>query len=303
MCRLVAAADRLFAVTLDGRVLAFGETHSEPALMKRPEPLTTDGQAVPEAVRLLETAGKREGYALWFGVDDGRLLAAVTASSQLHIVGVDPDADKIDRLRRQLDQAGWYGRRIALQVGSLDTYRPPSYCAELIVVGRSMAPAFRDPQRLARLYESVRPYGGKLWIQTDGAAAGVQAGDLAIGELAQAELSAAEGELILSREGPLPGAGQWTHAYGDVANTVKSNDRRVKLPLGLQWFGGNSNEDVLPRHGHGPSPQVIGGRLFIQGMNSLSAGMCIPAECYGSGTSRIWAPTRCTTTSPMRTRR
>ena len=137
VCRLVAAADRLFAVTLDGRVLAFGETRVEPALVQRSEPLPPDGQAVPEATRLLETSGKREGYALWFGVDDERLLAAVTASSQLQIVGVDPDADKIDRLRRRLDQAGWYGRRIALQVGSLDTYRPPSYCADLIVVGRS----------------------------------------------------------------------------------------------------------------------------------------------------------------------
>ncbi len=28
--------------------------------------------------------------------------------------------------------------------------------------------------------------------------------------------------------------------------------------------------DVLPRHGHGPPEQVIGGRLFIEGMNSLS---------------------------------
>ena len=29
--------------------------------------------------------------------------------------------------------------------------------------------------------------------------------------------------------------------------------------------------DVLPRHGHGPSEQVAGGRLFIEGMSSLSA--------------------------------
>ena len=122
VCRLVAAADRLFAVTLDGRVLAFGETRIEPAILKRPEPLPPDGQAMPQAARLLETAGKREGYALWFGVDDGKLLEAVAASSQLQIVGVDPDGEKIDRLRRRLDQAGWYGRRIALQVATLETY-------------------------------------------------------------------------------------------------------------------------------------------------------------------------------------
>ena len=49
VCRLVAAADRLFAVTLDGRVLAFGETRIEPAVVHRSEPLPPDGQALPEA--------------------------------------------------------------------------------------------------------------------------------------------------------------------------------------------------------------------------------------------------------------
>jgi outer membrane protein assembly factor BamB len=29
--------------------------------------------------------------------------------------------------------------------------------------------------------------------------------------------------------------------------------------------------DVLPRHGHGPPEQVVGGRLYIEGMNSVSA--------------------------------
>lgn len=271
VCRLVAAADRLVAVTLDGRVLVFGEPRSESPAVQRLEPTPPDGQAVPEAVRMLDTSGKREGYAIWFGLDEQRLLESVTASSQLHIVGVDPDAGKVERLRRRLDQAGWYGRRVALQVGSLDSYQPPPYCAELIVVEPALAGELRDAKRLARAYESLRPYGGQLWILTHGAGAGLAAGDLATGDLAQAALSSAEGAVIISRTGPLPGAGTWTHAYGDVANTVKSNDRRVKLPLGLQWFGGSSNEDVLPRHGHGPSPQVIGGRLFIQGMKSLSA--------------------------------
>jgi len=277
VCRLVAAAQRLVAVTLDGQILAFGETRTEPKILQRSE-LSSAGdqaapgdQASPDAARLLEIAGTREGYALWFGVDDDQLLQAVAAASEFHIVGIDPDAEKIDRLRRRLDQGGWYGRRIALQAGTLETYPAPPYMADLILVGRSLAPALRDAEQLARLYESVRPYGGKLVIQTGGSEAGLRAEELAIADLPQAVLTVADGAVILSRQGPLPGAGQWTHAYGDVANTVKSNDRRVKLPLGLLWFGGNSNEDVLPRHGHGPSQQVLGGRLFIQGMNSLNA--------------------------------
>ena len=45
----------------------------------------------------------------------------------------------------------------------------------------------------------------------------------------------------------------------------------MKAPLGLLWFGGPSNREVLPRHGHGPIPQVIGGRLFIEGRDMLRA--------------------------------
>ena len=280
VCRLVAAAGRLFAVTLEGRILAFGQTPCEPRLWERAEAGTApEAPAAAPAARLVEAAGTREGYVLWFGVEDGEPLRGLAAASEFRIIGIDPDRTKVDRLRRQLDRDGWYGQRISLQVGTLETYPAPPYLAHLIVVGRTLAPALRDPDQLARVYQSVRPYGGKLWIEMagldeaaeEGAPEGLQLHELRLADLPQAEVTATAGAVLLSREGPLPGAGQWTHAYGDIANTVKSDDRLVQLPLGLLWFGGSSNEDVLPRHGHGPSQQVLGGRLFIQGMNSLSA--------------------------------
>ena len=45
----------------------------------------------------------------------------------------------------------------------------------------------------------------------------------------------------------------------------------VKAPLGLLWFGGPSHDGILPRHGHGPQPQVVDGRLFIEGVDMLRA--------------------------------
>ncbi|MFH1739215.1 MAG: malectin domain-containing carbohydrate-binding protein, partial [bacterium] len=77
--------------------------------------------------------------------------------------------------------------------------------------------------------------------------------------------------VLLKREGPLPGSAEWTHQYGDVGNTVFSKDKLVKPPLGLLWFGGPSHSDVLPRHGHGPPQQIVGGRLFIEGIGVFSA--------------------------------
>ncbi len=73
------------------------------------------------------------------------------------------------------------------------------------------------------------------------------------------------------RPGAPPGAADWTHQYADAGNTVCSADRLVRAPLGLLWYGGPSNDDVLPRHGHGPAPQVSRGRLFIEGPQMLRA--------------------------------
>ena len=132
--------------------------------------------------------------------------------------------------------------------------------ANLIVVAPSMLEQLGDREVCRQIYEAVRPYGGKLWIPSTKARS--IADDLRAADLPKAKISVGEQGVMVIREGALPGAADWTHAYGDVAQTVKSDDRRVKLPLGILWFGGSSNTDVLPRHGHSPSEQVVGGRLF-----------------------------------------
>jgi len=77
--------------------------------------------------------------------------------------------------------------------------------------------------------------------------------------------------VLLSREGPLPGSANWTHPYCSASKSNVSTDDRVRLPLGLLWFGGSSHDDVLPRHGCGPVPQVVDGRLFHEGPNGMRA--------------------------------
>jgi len=118
---------------------------------------------------------------------------------------------------------------------------------------------------LESLYSSVRPYGGSLSLDP-----GVRE-LVAAANLTGAEIVENPSSLVVFRSGALPDSADWTHQYGDIANSVKSDDSRLKLPLGVLWFGGSSNMDVLPRHGHGPPEQVIGGRMFIEGINCLSA--------------------------------
>ncbi|MEN9575686.1 MAG: hypothetical protein RL514_3541 [Verrucomicrobiota bacterium] len=291
--RLLAANGTLLAVTLDGRILAFGAGTNKPVtLTDKAVPLKQTAAIVAQAKAMLAAVDARDGYALCFGAEDGELLEALVANSKLHVVAVDPDAAKVDALRRRFDAAKLYGKRISLHVGDAVNFKAPPYFANLIVVGESAVAHLRNPAALRAAYESLRPYGGTMWVPVAGEAAAEFQRTIAEAKLERAEVHGARtptsaaasspttppaadagvrAPLLLTRVGPLPDAADWTHQYGDIGNTVKSDDARVKAPLGLLWFGGNSNLDVLPRHGHGPPEQVIGGRMILQGMDSFSA--------------------------------
>ncbi len=266
--RLVAGGNKLFAVTLQGALIAFGDggAPSIEAIDEQPAPLAPPPQAAEFASTLLD-ACDAEGFALWFGEADSPAVEALAAASPfVQLAIVDQDVDRIAELRRRLDAADLYGR-VTAHVSTAREFKAPRYIANLIVASSETG---ADDQALAAMYQSVRPYGGVL--QLLGPADRNELADH-IRELGweQAEVQVNDLGVRVVRVGPLPGSADWTHQYGNIGNTIKSNDARVKLPLGVLWFGGSSNMDVLPRHGHGPPEQVVGGRLFVQGMNSLSA--------------------------------
>jgi hypothetical protein len=92
--------------------------------------------------------------------------------------------------------------------------------------------------------------------------------------------AAVEGDtLYVTREGA-PGSGRLDHEHADASNTRVSRDKLVRRPLGVLWFGGPSHDGILP-HGHGPQPQVIDGRLLIEGVDMLRAWTFTPAVCCG----------------------
>ena len=272
--RLLASDGRLFAVTLDGRIMAFGAGTTEPRLvLDRPVAAEHSPAMNRQARDLLSEAGVSEGYALFYGTWDGALIEALIGNSDLHIIAVDPVPSNVARLRRRFDENGLYGSRVSVHEGDPFIFAAPPYFASLTVV--------EDPSLLQgrvkadlpeRLYTPMRPYGGVCLVTLSEKDRERLAGIVRESGLPGFTVRRDDGDrMIVVREGALPGAGTWTHNYGDIGNTAKSDDDRVRLPLGLLWFGGSSNMDVLPRHGHGPAEQVVGGRLFIEGVNCLSA--------------------------------
>src|SRR5205807_3870975 len=128
-----------------------------------------------------------------------------------------------------------------------------------------------DEATLRRLFGSLRPFGGVACLPMPKEDRARLLPLLANGALPQAHCRDGGEWLLLSRDGPLPGSANWTHEHADAANTRVSKDTLVKAPLGVLWFGGPSDRGILPRHGHGPQPQVIDGRLIIEGVNMLRA--------------------------------
>ena len=271
--RLLAADGKLFAVTLEGSIMAFGAQKTKARQIKEwsisAEP---SGDKARLALDLIEQTGVKEGYALFYnpGDDEGRLLEALVVKSDLRMIGIEPDPTKAALLKERINATGLYGHRAAIHQGDLLTFDAPPYLASLTVVNGAWDSAIPLTEILARLYHSMRPYGGKA-VLLNMPESLRQAVCRSVDPFQGLKAEQRGNIVILSREGPLEGSASWTHNLGDIAQTGKSNDLLVRAPLGVLWFGGNSHDDVLPRHGHGPTEQVVGGRLFIQGINCLSA--------------------------------
>lgn len=269
--RLLAANGHLVVVTAEGGIQVFGRGISQPADQPISAGVEFSDTHEAFAQNLIQDIGSNSGYVMWYGAADSQRLAAVLSLSELHVVVVNNDASTVEQLRRTFDAAGLYGKRMTAHVGTPKSFQAPSYIANAVVIDEAVAQHITsDPEELSAAFASVRPYGSSLIVLQDGDPVDALAVRLRQSELENAEVRLVDRRIIVTREGALTGAADWTHQYGDIANTVKSSDSRVKLPLGVLWFGGNSNTDILPRHGHGPPEQVVDGRLYVQGMKSLS---------------------------------
>jgi outer membrane protein assembly factor BamB len=258
---LMSADDKLFAVTQSGALLCFGPDKRTPKEYKLAAvPLVSkDDPWVAKAKKVIGLLPDKGGYCVSLGLGSGRLIEELLLQSKLNIIAVEADAKKAEQFRRKMLSHGLYGKRVCVVVDDPHNAALPPYIASLIV--SETAQSF-DSTGLKHIYSALRPYGGKAVLPSG--SSGVTGKGLV-----NAKLTTAGDTLTLSREGSLPGSSDWTHQYGDEANRVSSYETNVLAPMGMLWFGGPTNDDVLPRHGHGPSPQVAGGYYYIEGENMI----------------------------------
>jgi len=270
---MLAADDKLFVVTEEGCLYCFGEAGTGTAAPSGPAALIDwppEDEWTIEAEAILAETGVTRGYCLVLGLGTGRLAEELVRQSDLCVVGLDPSSSTVETLRERWDDMGVPCARLSALAGEVWSAELPPYMASLVVSEDPDAAGIGNGLLFAgAMFESLRPYGGVACFPSS--AQGLFDQAAASGSLANAEAGTSGDHALLTRVGALPDSADWTHHYGDASNTLVSKDKRVKAPLGILWFGGSSNEPLLPVHGHGPTEEVAAGRLFIEGGDLMRA--------------------------------
>jgi len=269
VANLIAADGKLIAVTAKGDVLCFGAGKAVEARATVAASAAVELAVPAEVSAAISDSGIKAGYALVLGAESLPAANALISQTVMRVVVLESDAAKCEALRRELLRAGKYGGRLAVMEGSLATRPLPSYFADLIV-STDAAAVTGGGQFWVNAFRVLHPYHGRAYLKIAEKEAPVMRDALAqFGE--RAGVSKLGEWTRLQRTGGVPGAGNWTHEHADAGNTRVSHDQVVKAPLGVLWWGGSSHDGILPRHGHGPQPQVINGRLIIEGVDLMRA--------------------------------
>ena len=245
---LAAADGRLVVSTDKGTIYCFAGKNSKKAVEITPKPKSSaygKNRLYAEAAgEIIKKTGKTKGYCLDIACGQGRLAYELAKRTDLNIYAVESDPAKVRRARKLLDEAGLYGTRVTVLHRDLAKTKLPNYFANLVVSGASIEDGGNDlPEK--EISRILRPYGGSACLGKPG-------------------------QMQLTVRGGLEGAGNWTHQYADPANTNCSPDELIKGPLRVLWFTDNDFE-MPSRHGRGPAPLCLDGRLFVEGLHGLRA--------------------------------
>ena len=280
---LAVAGGNLYVSTTTGKIYCFADSGASiDAVAKRPDkpsdsPYPKDQWSqtyTSAAEQILKTTGVSRGFALVMDSQQGRLAYELAKLSELKVFCIEPDEKKVAASRRALSAAGVYGDRVVVHHGGPSSIPYSNYFANLVVsdgllrTGRLLA----SPTDVAR---HVKPLGGVICLgRPRGAPGEAVEADLLIRWLEGAQLEGGksvktDGPWAMLARGALPGAGSWSHQYGEPGNTASSADHRVKGGLGVLWYGDPGPGKMVNRHEGAASPLAVAGRMFVQGTDSV----------------------------------
>lgn len=271
---LAYCARRLFLSLDNGKTLCYVPDLKEPMVVnvETTQPVAFDENRLlaDYADGSLRAVGVDKGYCLIMQAESGQLAWEVLKRSQMRVVCREEDAAKAAKIRATFAQAGLYGERLEVHCGPYDDLPYPPNFANLILSEAALTHGLSLPDAAA-LARVMRPCGGTLCVAA--APQTYAARELSRWGAALPAWHYQPGKIAfgLSRRGALPGSGEWTHFYADPSNTACGNDEIQAGPMELQWFGKPGPGRMVDRHHKGPPPLYVSGRLFVPGINYMTA--------------------------------
>ncbi len=286
---LAVSDGHLVVSTTQGKVYAFAEASRKdlPAVMDTTPKVVADpfppdalsGQYAAAAEKILQLTGIKSGFCLVVGSEQGRLAYELAKRSELVIYGVEADEGKVQSSRAALLKTGLYGSRVTVDRLDLAVIPYASYFANLIVSDRVLLTG-EVPGIPTEVARNLKPIGGTLCLGVpDNTPDAVKAKARQTVPAWLAATKLADEKAVLTGEGnwsrlvraALPGAGAWSHQYGNAANTSSNEDERIKGGLSVLWYGDPGPGQMVNRHAGAVGPISVNGRLFIQGEESVLA--------------------------------
>ena len=251
---LAASGGSLLVSSDEGPIYCFGGTEVaaakeiKPSIKANPYPDDSLRETYKAAAeKILADSGIKKGYALVLDCEQGRLAYELAKRTELKIVGLEKDPEKLAAARKNLDAAGLLGSRVVVEPWDMESL--PDYFANLIVSdGMILTGETTGTTEEGR--RVIRPWGGTACLSFH-----------------------RDGQVTWRKyvQGPLEGAGAWTQQYGDPQNTACSDDELVYGPLGVLWFGEPGPQGMVERHACAQSPVSMNGRLFMEGEEIITA--------------------------------
>jgi len=288
--RGLAVSDGYLVVsTTEGNIYAFADaTQKAPATVARAakagtaDPFPKDDLSeryAAAAEQIIERSGVTDGFCLVLGSERGRLAYELARRTNLVIYGLESDAAKVEESRTLLAEAGIYGPRLTIDHLDVSIIPYAHYFANL-VVSDTLLVTGEVPVDAALVADYIKPIGGTVCLgvpesATDAVKARANSTArqwLVDTNLADQQASITpDGSWAMLERGPLPGADDWNHQYGNPANTSSNEDQLVRGGLSVLWYGDPGPGKMINRHDGAVGPVSANGRLFVEGDESVMA--------------------------------
>ena len=223
------------------------------------------------AEKALAGIGVNYGYCIVLDSGEGRLAYELAKRSRLKVIGLETDPELRRRSREMLDQAGLYGLRVSVIDSTLEEAEFGPYFANLIISDQGIREGLGLELAPELALHSLRPNGGVLFSRTgDGASGQKMDGFWGALEGCQVEKERdRDATWVVAKRRALAGAGDWTHQYGDAANTSCSEDELVQGEMSVLWWGEPGPRPMPDRGPRNPAPLSSNGRMYVQGNRTL----------------------------------